>query len=68
MRGCNEIELQNRDKWCKEFEEQELKRYFREKYCQHMFNQALNNEANRLMGYGSPYGGSNMTGYVRGYY
>src|SRR5271156_237894 len=66
MRRRAEIELQNREKWCKEFEEQELRKYFQGKHCQYMFNQGLNTAANRMMGSGNPYD-TNTMGYTRGY-
>jgi len=62
-----EIELQNRERWCKEFEEQELRKYFQTKHCQYMFNQNFNAAGNGMMGYGDPYA-SNTMEYPRGYY
>lgn len=41
------LEAQNREKWCREFEEQETARYFREKFCELEFNRQFD-EARKL--------------------
>jgi hypothetical protein len=33
-----QLESQHRDEWCRKYEEEEVARYFREKFCQHAYN------------------------------
>jgi hypothetical protein len=42
-----QLEAQHRDEWCKKYEEAEVARHFREKFCQHEYNRQYD-EARRL--------------------
>jgi Rad3-related DNA helicase len=42
-----QLEAQHRDEWCRRYEEAEVARHFREKFCQHEFNRQYD-EARRL--------------------
>ena len=42
------LEAAHREEWCKKFEDEELRRKFREKFCQHVFNRQYQEDALRL--------------------
>ena len=43
-----ELEAKHREEWCRKFEQEEISRKFREKYCQHVFNRQYEDGALRL--------------------
>jgi hypothetical protein len=42
-----QLEAQHREEWCRKFEEEEVERRFREKFCQHEYNRQYD-EAEKL--------------------